>query len=96
MFSLLGATSGAQSHSYTVPSSAATVTANFQTQYQVTFAASPTAGGTTSPSTATWYNAGASAQLVSRQRTAATHSLHGAHRLQDQSLSPAQLQLQQQ
>ena len=29
--------SGAQSHSYTVPSSSATVTANYKTQYQVTF-----------------------------------------------------------
>ena len=54
-----------QTHTYTVPTSAATVTANFQTQYQVTFAASPSAGGTTTPSTPTWYNAGASAQSIS-------------------------------
>ena len=39
---------GAQSHTYTVPSSAATVTANFQTQYQVTFDASSNVKGDSS------------------------------------------------
>jgi len=40
--------SGAQSHSYTVPSSAATVTANYKTQYQVTFDASANVKGDSS------------------------------------------------
>jgi hypothetical protein len=46
--------SGAQSHSYTVPGSAVTVTANYQKQYYLTVtsvAGSPTGQG--------WYNAGA-------------------------------------
>jgi hypothetical protein len=38
--------------------SAKTITANWQTQYQVTFAVAPTGGGTTSPSGAIWVNAG--------------------------------------
>jgi hypothetical protein len=49
--------SGAQSHSVTVPSSATTYTVTFTTQYQLTTAASPSAGGTISPATG-WYNAG--------------------------------------
>ena len=57
--------SGATSHTYTVPSSAATVTANFQTQYKVTFTTSPSGSGSTTPSTATWYNAGATGQAIS-------------------------------
>ncbi len=43
--------SGAQSHTYTVPNAAATVAANFKTQYQVTFVASPSGSGNV-PSTA--------------------------------------------
>jgi hypothetical protein len=50
--------SGAQSHTYTVPSSNATVTASFQTQYYLTVSSaygSPTGQG--------WYNSGASASF---------------------------------
>jgi hypothetical protein len=47
---------GAQSHSITVPSSATTYTANLTTQYSLTTSASPTAGGTVSPSGTNWYN----------------------------------------
>jgi len=49
---------GAASHSFTVGSTAATYTASFQTQYKLTIAASPTAGGTVSPATGTFYNTG--------------------------------------
>ena len=54
-----------QTHTYTVPTSVATVTANFQTQYQVTFAATPSGAGTTTPSVSTWYNAGVAGQSIS-------------------------------
>jgi uncharacterized membrane protein len=50
--------SGAASHSIAVGSSAATYTASFKTQYQLTISASPVAGGTVSPTTGTFYNAG--------------------------------------
>jgi hypothetical protein len=49
--------SGAQSHSITVPSTATTYTVSFTTQYQLTTAASPTAGGNISPASE-WVNAG--------------------------------------
>ena len=61
--------SGAQSHTYTVPSSAATVAANFKTQYQVTFAVSPSGAGTTTPSAATWFDAGVAGQSISATAT---------------------------
>jgi hypothetical protein len=49
---------GAQNHTYTVPASNATVTANYITQYQVSFVVSPSGSGTTSPSgTNVWENA---------------------------------------
>jgi hypothetical protein len=48
---------GAASHSITVPSTAATYTAIFTTQYFLTTAASPTAGGTILPASG-WNNAG--------------------------------------
>ena len=51
---------GAQSHTYTVPSSGVTVTANFLTQYQLTMQAGT--GGSVSPSSA-WYNSGLSVQI---------------------------------
>jgi hypothetical protein len=48
--------SGSQTHTYVVPSSPTTVTANYQTQYQLTLA---TNFGTTTPSAGNiWYNAG--------------------------------------
>jgi len=49
---------GAISHSITASSSSATYTANFTTQYYLTTAASPPAGGTISPASAC-YNSGA-------------------------------------
>ncbi len=58
---------GAASHSITVSGPAATYTATFQTQYQLTTAASPSAGGTVTPSSGTFYNPGS---VVSVQATA--------------------------
>jgi hypothetical protein len=52
-----------QSNTITAPSSATTYTANFGTQYYLTTAASPSAGGTISP-TSGWYSSGASAQVI--------------------------------
>ena len=49
---------GTASHSITVTASPATYTATFQTQYQLTIAASPSLGGTVSPASGTFYNAG--------------------------------------
>jgi hypothetical protein len=51
----------------TAPSTTATYTATFQTQYEVTTAASPAAGGTVTPSSGAFYNAGG---VVSVQATA--------------------------
>ncbi len=50
--------STAQSGSITVSSSGGSVSATYATQYQVTFAPSPSSGGTTSPSGTAWYNSG--------------------------------------
>jgi hypothetical protein len=47
--------SGAISHSITVPSSATTYTASFNTTYQLTTAANPTNGGTVMPLSGTYY-----------------------------------------
>jgi hypothetical protein len=56
---------GAASHTITAASnSAATYTASFNTQYQLTIAASPGAGGTVTPASGTYYNAGAAAALT--------------------------------
>ena len=55
---------GAASHSITVGATAATYTATFQTQYQLTISASPAAGGTVSPATGGFYNAGASVPVA--------------------------------
>ena len=59
--------SGAASHSITVGASPATYTATFQTQYQLTTAASPAAGGSLSPASGSYFNAGS---VVSLQATA--------------------------
>jgi YD repeat-containing protein len=59
---------GAASHMITVGASAATYTATFQTQYQLTTAASPSAGGSVSPPTG-YFNAMA---IVPLAATAAT------------------------
>ena len=53
---------GAQTHSITVPSSAATYQANFTTQYFLTTQASPAAEGTISPASE-WVNSGTVAQV---------------------------------
>jgi hypothetical protein len=50
--------SGAISHSITVPSTATTYTASFATQYQLTTAANPSAGGTVSPTSGNYYTSG--------------------------------------
>ncbi len=60
---------GAASHSITVNSSAATYTASFTTQYQLTTAASPTAGGTVTPASGSYYNSGT---VVNLSATAAS------------------------
>jgi hypothetical protein len=49
---------GAISHSITVPSTATTYTASFATQYQLTTAANPSAGGTVSPNSGNFYTSG--------------------------------------
>ena len=49
---------GAASHSITVTGSAATYTASFQTQYQLTISGSPVAGGSVTPTSGAFYNAG--------------------------------------
>jgi hypothetical protein len=48
---------GAASHAITTPSSAATYTANFTTQYSLTTSASPASAGSITPASA-WYNSG--------------------------------------
>jgi hypothetical protein len=50
--------SGAISHGIIVPSTATTYVASFATQYQLTTAANPSAGGTVSPSSGTYYTSG--------------------------------------
>jgi len=52
--------SGAISHSITVPSSATTYTATFNTQYQLTMVASPSADGSVTPASGNYYAGGAS------------------------------------
>jgi len=49
---------GNQSHTISAPYSSRTYTATFTTQYTLTTSASPTMGGTVTPSGATWQNAG--------------------------------------
>jgi len=55
---------GAISHSITVPSAATTYTASFQTQYQLTTSASPTAGGGVTPASGGYYTAGTSVAVT--------------------------------
>ncbi len=55
---------GAASHSMTVTSSAATYTASFTTQYQLTMAVSPAGSGTMTPATGGYYNAGTVVNLT--------------------------------
>jgi uncharacterized repeat protein (TIGR02543 family) len=51
--------SGAASHSIAIGSLAATYTASFQTQYQLSISAAPSGGGEVTPATGMFYNAGA-------------------------------------
>lgn len=53
---------GAQSHTITAPASSTTYTANFTTQYFLTTAASPVAGGSISPSSG-WFNSGSAVAI---------------------------------
>src|SRR5581483_8825694 len=55
--------SGAASHSVTTPGSAASFTASFTTQYFLTTAASPLAGGSISPASG-WFDAGSVLSLT--------------------------------
>ena len=55
---------GAASHSVTVGSEPATYTANFLTQYELTTAASPVAGGTAAPVSGSYYDSGAQVNLT--------------------------------
>ncbi|HTX39950.1 MAG TPA: FG-GAP-like repeat-containing protein, partial [Bryobacteraceae bacterium] len=54
---------GAASHSITVGSSPATYTATFQTQYQLSISASPAGGGTVTPASGGFYNAGTAVNI---------------------------------
>jgi len=56
--------SGAPSRGITVGGSAATYTTTFATQYRLTIAASPVAGGTVTPATGTFYDAGTVVPVV--------------------------------
>lgn len=56
--------SGMASRTITVGTSAATYTASFQTQYQLTTASYPQAGGSVTPASGTYYNAGANVTLT--------------------------------
>ena len=56
--------SGSQSHSVTAPTATTTYTASFNTQYQLTTAANPTAGGTVSPASGNFYNSGTAVPLT--------------------------------
>ena len=66
--------SGAISHSITVPSSAATYTASFATQYQLTTAANPSNGGTVSPTSGNFYNSGTVVPLTATPNAGFTFS----------------------
>jgi len=55
---------GAASHSITVGSSAATYTATFTTEYQLTISASPTAGGTVTPASGSYYASGTAVPIT--------------------------------
>jgi hypothetical protein len=54
---------GAQTHTYTVPDSAATVTASFSAQFKLTAAVSPAGSGSVSPDGESWYDSGATVSV---------------------------------
>jgi hypothetical protein len=59
-----GSYSGTNNPGSVVMNNPITETAGWNTQYQVTFAVTPSGEGTTTPSSATWYNAGAAGQPI--------------------------------
>ncbi len=66
--------SGAISHSITVPSTATTYTASFNTQYQLTTQASPPADGTVSPASGSYYASGATIPVTATANAGFTFS----------------------
>ncbi len=66
--------SGAISHSITVPSTATTYTASFNTQYQLTAQASPSADGTVTPASGGYYAAGATIPVTATANAGFTFS----------------------
>ena len=66
--------SGAISHSITVPPTATTYTATFNTQYQLTTAANPSNGGTVSPTSGNFYNSGTVVPLTATANSGFTFS----------------------
>jgi uncharacterized repeat protein (TIGR02543 family) len=65
---------GAASHSITVGSTAATYTATFTTQYQLTISASPVAGGTVTPSSGSYYASGTAVPITATPNSGYTFS----------------------
>jgi hypothetical protein len=66
--------SGAISHSITVPSSPTTYTASFNTQYQLTTQASPSADGTVTPASGGYYASGATIPVTATANAGFTFS----------------------
>jgi len=66
--------SGAISHSITVPSTATTYTASFNTQYQLTTQASPAADGTVSPASGGYFASGATIPVTATANAGFTFS----------------------
>ena len=60
---------GDATHAISVPSTPTTYTATFTTQYQLTLAATPAQGGTVTPASGGFYNAGASVTLMATPNT---------------------------
>ncbi|HLK69398.1 MAG TPA: discoidin domain-containing protein [Bryobacteraceae bacterium] len=65
---------GAASHTITVGTSAATYTATFKTQYRLTTSASPSAGGTVTPSSGGFYDANTVVQVNATPNSGYTFS----------------------
>src|ERR1700733_12229303 len=66
--------SGAISHSITVPPTATTYTANFNTQYQLTTQASPSADGTVTPPSGSYFASGATIPVTATANSGFTFS----------------------
>jgi len=66
--------SGAISHSITVPSTATTYTASFNTQYQLTTQASPPADGSVTPASGSYFAAGATIPVTATANAGFTFS----------------------